>query len=128
MPELLRPNIANQMVCPVGVPVGMTIKTGNAKTGPVSSPVFGGIKLCCGNWVTSKRNPSSCLGFKSPLKISRNYRRLSVYLRNITQIGSRGQINRGAASGRICSEDQIRSSEQAVEQISNHRKSMPPSA
>ncbi len=45
VPELLRPNIANQMVCSVCVPVGMTIKTGNAKAGAVSSPVFGGIKL-----------------------------------------------------------------------------------
>src|SRR5450759_5462194 len=45
MPEFLWSNIANQMVCPVCVSIGMTIKTGNTKAGPVSSPVFGSIKL-----------------------------------------------------------------------------------
>src|SRR5450759_2548083 len=45
VPELLRSDISNQVVSPIGVSIGMTIKTGNTKAGPVSSPVFGSIKL-----------------------------------------------------------------------------------
>ena len=68
MAELLRADVAHQMGSPVRVAVLVAVEAGHAEARVLAPPIRRGIELLLGNGVSKRRRPSSCLGFRIPLK------------------------------------------------------------
>ena len=71
VPELLGPNVTDEVGGAVRVPVYVTVEAGHAEAGPRRARRSSvALNCCCGKGVTSRRSPSSCLGFSIPSKSS----------------------------------------------------------
>ena len=71
--ELLRAYVADQVHRARGVAVHVAVEAGDAPHAASGFSVLRSavaLNCCCGNWVTSRRSPSSCFGFSMPLNRS----------------------------------------------------------
>ena len=92
MAELLRPDVANKVGGGVGVPVGMTIETGDAAARPRGTPVFGLIELLLRKGSQQQPQSLHLLGVEDTVEhfvvvVDRN----QPSPRDVTKVGPRGR-------------------------------------
>jgi len=94
MPELLGPNIADQMRGAVGVPVHVAIETGNAAARAFGTAVLGLIELLLRERRHQQAQSLELLGIQNPLEQSILVVDCHQFaLGDIAQIRPRGQVN-----------------------------------